>query len=209
MELDGVRRDATWWVVTDSRTSLGPAVSRGAQQRVSGYCPECAAYELDKLLGLGMVPVTIERVISGERGWVTLWVENTITEQERRERTLQPPDPEQWSQQVFKARLFDSLIDNTDRDPGSSLITDDWQLRLVEHSWSFSNRTLLNAPDGLVRFSRSLLKAMGRLNEPLLRERLGRFIAVSQIQALLKRRDLLIELAKRVASERGDAIYFP
>lgn len=210
LTLDGVRRDAAWRVIDASRSGV---TKLGSGERELDFeetwRTDCAAYELDKLLGLGMVPATVERVISGERGSLTVWVENTVTEQERRDRNLLPPDPEAWSRQVFKMRMFDNLIHNIDRNLGNSLITDDWQLRLIDHSRSFRKATSLREPDQLARFSRSLLEAMARLNEPLLKERLGRYITVSQIQALLKRRDLLIELAKRVASERGDAVYFP
>lgn len=38
---------------------------------------EIAAYELDKLLDMGMVPPTVERRIEGDRRSVQLWVENT------------------------------------------------------------------------------------------------------------------------------------
>ena len=40
------------------------------------YRSEIAAYELDKLLGLGMIPPTVERHIKAEVGAAMLWVEN-------------------------------------------------------------------------------------------------------------------------------------
>jgi hypothetical protein len=210
LQLDGISHDAAWSVINNTSSGLGPAaLSRSGRETIDSWRHACAAYELDKLLGLGMVPATIERVISGERGSVTLWIENAITEQERRDRNLQPPDPERWSQQVFKARLFDNLIANIGRDWGFWLITDDWNLRLIRHSWSFGNQASLRTPEELTRFSRSLLEAMARLDEPMLREKVGRFITVVQIRALLERRDLLLELAKKLASERGEAVYFP
>jgi hypothetical protein len=38
---------------------------------------------------------------------------------------------------------------------------------------------------------------------------LGRYVTVFQIQALLERRDKILELAKKVAAERGDVVYYP
>jgi hypothetical protein len=207
LQLEGVRRDAAW-SANDPSPSGGLVLSDGRRGAVvDTYRRDCAAYELDKLLGLGMVPATIERVISGERGSVTLWIENSITEQERRERNLLPPDSEQWRRQVFRMRMFDALID--DQDSGTTLITNDWQLRLIGHARSFGTNASLRAPDGLQRFSRSLLEALARLNEPTLRERLGQFITVPEIQALLKRRDLILQHAKQLASVRGESVYFP
>lgn len=210
LTLDGVRRDAAWRVINESRTGV-TTLGRGEREVdfEDTYRTDCAAYELDKLLGLGMIPATVERVISGERGSLTLWIENTVTEQERRERNMLPPDPEAWSRQVFKMRMFDNLIHNIDRNLGNSLITDDWQLRLIDHSRSFRKATSLREPDQLARFSRSMLEAMARLDRTTLREHLGRYITIFQIDALLERRDRLLALAKKIATERGDVVYYP
>jgi hypothetical protein len=210
LTLDGVRRDAAWRVINDSRT--GVTTLRRGEREVDfedTYRTDCAAYELDKLLGLGMIPATVERVISGERGSLTLWIENAITEKERRELNKLPPDPEAWSRQVFKMRIFDNLIHNIDRNLGNSLITEDWQLRLIDHSRSFRKATVLREPDQIARFSRSLLEAMARLDRNTLRQHLGRYITVFQIDALLERRDRLLALAKKIEAERGDVIYYP
>ena len=207
--LDGIRRDAAWKVINQSRPGITTLRGERELDFEDTYRGECAAYELDKLLGLGMVPATVERVISGERGAVVLWIDNAITEGQRREQSLNPPDAEAWSHQIFKMRLFDNLIYNTDRNLGNSLITADWHLRLIDHTRSFRKNASLRSPDQLVRFSRSLLDAMAALDEPVLRDRLGRYISVWQIKALLERRDRLIALAKQRAAERGEVVYYP
>jgi hypothetical protein len=209
LTLDGVKRDAAWRVINDSRTGVTKVGRERELDFEDTWRTDCAAYELDKLLGLGMVPATVERVISGERGSLTIWVENAVTEQERRDKNMLPPDPEAWSRQVFKMRMFDNLIHNIDRNLGNSLITNDWQLRLIDHSRSFRKATSLREPDQLARFSRSLLEAMERLDKGQLRERLGKYITVFQIDALLERRDKLLALAKKVAAERGEVVYYP
>jgi hypothetical protein len=208
--LDGVRRDAAWKVINKSRPGI-TTLGRGERELdfEDTYRGECAAYELDKLLGLGMVPATVERVISGERGALILWIDDAMTEGQRREQSLNPPDAEEWSRQIFSMRLFDNLIYNTDRNLGNSLITADWRLRLIDHSRSFRKNESLRSPDQLVRFSRSLLDAMERLEEPSLRARLGRYLSVWQIKALLERRDRLVTLAKQRAAERGEVVYYP
>jgi hypothetical protein len=209
LTLDGVKRDAAWRVINESKTGVTKVGRERELDFEDTWRTDCAAYELDKLLGLGMVPATVERVIAGERGSLTIWVDNAVTEQERRNRNMLPPDPEAWSRQVFKMRMFDNLIHNIDRNLGNSLITDDWQLRLIDHSRSFRKATTLREPDQLARFSRSLLEAMARLDKGELRKRLGDYITVFQIDALLERRDKLLALAKKVAAERGEVVYYP
>ena len=42
------------------------------------YRAEIAAYELDKLLGLSMVPPTVERKVKGETGSAQMWVDDVV-----------------------------------------------------------------------------------------------------------------------------------
>ena len=53
--------------------ALMPSRSSGYWE---SYKSEIAAYELDKVLGMGMVPPTVERKHSGETGSAQLWVEH-------------------------------------------------------------------------------------------------------------------------------------
>ena len=55
--------------------SLPPGVYGGFWQ---SYEAEIAAYELDKLLKLDMVPPTVERLLQGNTGSARLWVENVF-----------------------------------------------------------------------------------------------------------------------------------
>jgi hypothetical protein len=52
----------------------------------------CAAYRLDRMLGLNRVPPTVPRDIGRMSGSVSLWIEGTFTEKDRTDRGQQPPD---------------------------------------------------------------------------------------------------------------------
>ena len=82
---------------------------------------EVAAYELDKFLGLAMVPPTVERSIRGRRGCAQLWVEGEVLATASED----PDDLELWRQQVSTMWLFDYLTANTDRHLNNALITPD------------------------------------------------------------------------------------
>ena len=171
---------------------------------------EVAAYELDKLIGLGMVPATISRVYRRKRGSMQWWVDSMMTEYERASQGRPAPDGEAWNRQLYKVRLFDNLIHNVDRHMDNMLITEDWQVYLIDHSRTFRRRTELRTPDDLKRFSRSLLLAIELLDEDILREKLGAYLTGIQIQAMLERRDKILALTKeRIQQEGQERTLYP
>jgi hypothetical protein len=148
--------------------------------------------------------------LNGKRGSLQFWIAPNIPEAERYEKKLQPPDVEAWNRQMFKVRVFDNLIYNTDRNLNNILITPDWEIRLIDHSRAFRKPGTLRDVKSLARFSRSLLASMQKLDEATLQDRLGRYISVYQIRGILQRRDKIVELAAHLAAEKGDAaIYYP
>ncbi|HUL77425.1 MAG TPA: hypothetical protein VL691_09200 [Vicinamibacteria bacterium] len=75
---------------------------------------EVAAYELDKLLGLGLVPPTVERRVDGRVGSLQMWVEGVMTEDDRQKKGLESADAEGWNAQMYRIRLFHQLTYDTD-----------------------------------------------------------------------------------------------
>lgn len=166
---------------------------------------EVAAYEVDKIIGLGMVPATVERTVAGQKGSEQFWVDSIMSEGDRVKKKIQPPSQEKWNQISQKMKLFDNLIYNTDRHINNLLITKDWEIILIDHSRAFRIFTQLKDPKSLTRFSKSLLEGLQRLNKQDLTEKIGSYITPGQIDALLKRRDLVLDLAKKVVAEQGEA----
>ena len=166
---------------------------------------EIAAYEIDKIIGLGMVPATIERRLNTSVGSLQWWVESEMQEAERVQRKIEPPDTEAWNRITYKARLFDQLIANVDRHLKNLLVTKSFDLRLIDHSRSFRTNRELKDPDGLKRFSRSLLDGIKKLNQPDLKKRVGRYLSSGQIDRMLQRRDAILALAAKRVAELGEA----
>jgi hypothetical protein len=52
-------------------------------------------------------------------------------------------------------------------------------------------------------FSRTLLASIKKLDEPMLKEHLGKYLSQSQIRSVLKRRDAIVALADKMAAEKG------
>jgi len=202
LELNGLTEYGVFKTIDES--AKVKQLDRGVELEFQdSWKTEVAAYELDKLLGLGMVPATVERSVNGKRGSLQFWVISKMSEEERMKKKLQPPTKFDWEEQIARIRMWDNLIYNTDRNMGNLLITEDWKIRLIDHSRTFRPFEQLKDPKQLNRFSRALLEKMEQLNEPILKERLGNYLTPYQIQGLLKRRDAMVALSKKLVAEQG------
>lgn len=170
---------------------------------------DVAAYELDKLLGLNMVPVTIERKFEGENGAMVWWVENAMTEGQRKEKGLDPPDIDAWNQALYKVRLFDNLVYNIDRNLGNLLITPEWKVWMIDHSRCFKNVENLKAQKDLARFSLSFINALKKLDEAQVSQHAGKYLTSYEIRSMMKRRDAIVQQFEKARANLGDSILYP
>jgi hypothetical protein len=190
---DGARRVHAVW-----KTIEAPAVN-------DSWKHEVAAYELDKLVGTGLVPPTVERTIDHATGSLQLWVEKSTTEADRQDRHVRPPDAEAWSRQMCGVRLLHQLTANSDAKNTRNVIFDPgFRVYAVDFSRSFSTEEALRSEGDLVRFSRRSLERLRALDPPTVAARLGAWLDGPQIAALLKRRDLIVALAERLVAEKGE-----
>ena len=172
---------------------------------------EVAAYEMDKLLGLGMVPATIERrsPYESKDASLQLWVEIALTEAKRREKAAVPPNAERWAQQLAAMYVFDALIYNTDRHPDNLLITDTFEVRLIDHSRSFRPNAELRNKDDINRVSRVLMAKVERLTKADVSKKLGDYLTLVQIEGIMKRRQLLLDMVNENVKKYGEvAVYY-
>jgi hypothetical protein len=155
-----------------------------------------AAYQLDQILGLNMVPVTVERSYIGKTGSFTWWVDDVLmTETERFKKKIQPPNAESWSQQMQIVRVFDQLIFNTDRNLGNLVIDKKWQIWMIDHSRAFRIRYELPEPKNLTRCDGVLLEQMKKLDAASLSS-LSKYVNKMETQGL-KRRDKIVEFFEK------------
>ncbi|HET9371345.1 MAG TPA: hypothetical protein VFO19_13895 [Vicinamibacterales bacterium] len=206
LERDGVEHFAVFKSIDETKagvTRMGDGSMEVDFQ--DSWQLEIAAYEIDKMIGLGMVPATVERRLNNNVGSLQWWVESEMQEAERVEKRIQPPDIEAWNQVTYKVRLFDQLIANVDRHLKNLLVTKNFDLRLIDHSRSFRGNRELKDSDSLKRFSRSLLAGIKKLNQPDLKKRVGRYLTSGQIERLLQRRDAILALAAKRVAEIGEA----
>jgi hypothetical protein len=172
-----------------------------------------AAYKIDRLIGMNMVPVSVARRHGYQEAAYTWWLDDVMMdEQERLKRkeekkpglSGEPPDTEIWNQQMQMVRLFDQLIANIDRNLGNLMITKDWRLWPIDHTRAFRNNRQLKTPGNVTRVERGVLERMKALDRDTLRKQTGKYLTTFQIDALLARRDAIV---KRI-DELGPAAVF-
>jgi len=166
-----------------------------------------AAYELDKILELNMVPVSVQRKVgSGEQAAFTWWVDDTLmTELERKKKKIEPPDQLSWNQQMYVCRVFDQLIYNTDRNLANLLITKDWKIWLIDHTRAFRTLKDLRNPKDLVQCDRRLLGKLKEMNKDVLNQKLDKYLTGKEIEGLLDRRDKIVKFFDAQITQKGEA----
>ena len=152
-----------------------------------------AAYRIDRLLSLGMIPATVERRHKGKPGSFTWWVDDVLMdEQERYRQKKQVPNTDDWNEQMWITRLFDQLIANVDRNLGNLLIDKAYNIWMIDHSRSFRLNTDLRSPENLSRVDRALLDRLRQLDRDGLKRAAGDYLTDGEIDALLSRRDRIV-----------------
>ncbi len=210
---DGTRTTrGVWKTIHERRMGLQRLEGGGLELDFrDSWRSEVAAYELDKLLGLGLVPPTVERRVGGRVGSLQMWIEAAMTEHDRKRRGLVAPDAAAWNAQMHKVRLLHQLTYNTDhRNIRNVLIDPTFRIYAVDSSRAFRIQEDLLAPEDLVSFSRAVLERLAALDRPLLDARLGSWLEKRQIEGLLARRDRILALVKeRIASTGEEAVLYP
>ena len=199
-----VKHDAAIQTVDISKTSHPTAIGTELNFRDSWEF-NVAGYELAKMLQLNMVPPYVERTVSGVRASVSWWVEDAMMERDRVKKGLTPPDMESWNAEVLASRVFHELIADMDFNMTNLLITKDWRVWMIDFSRAFRHTKSLHEPDRLTAVDRTLLAKLKELKEESLRQTLGRWLARSQIQALLARRDLIVRILQDQIAAKGES----
>ena len=171
-----------------------------SKRKSRGFYPDVAAYRLDRLLELDMVPVSVRREVDGKDGSVQFYPPKVVDEERRaaegRGYSATCPLPEQ----LMAMYVFDVLVYNEGRTRQRMLYdTRDWGLILIEHDDAFGTekgrpRHLANVP---LDFSNGWRSALESLNDEVLAERLSDVLSSKRLRSLSQRRD---EILKQTAA---------
>jgi len=198
---------------------FGNAIFKKVDKDHDSWRNEVAAYELDKVLGLGMVPPTVPRSVKGRKGCLQLWVTGTVMANFEGEF----PDVEKWHEQVSVMWLFDDLIANIDRHLKNAMVSPDHQLLLIDNSKTFRyQKTLLNDLNGAgtgthakfwnvayddaresyeTRYPASLIERLRRVSEDEIEKAIKPYIWGQNRGQVLERRELILRRLDEVGRD--------
>ncbi|MEM1111325.1 MAG: metallophosphoesterase [Pseudomonadota bacterium] len=163
------------------------------------YIYDVAAYKLDRMLDLQMVPVSVEAVVDGDDGALTDWMENTINERDRLEEEIPFTSYcDQWQQYRLRF-VFDILTFNEDRNLTNILWTrDDFMMKFIDHSLAFrsSDKRPSQYRKVTLEVSDLLRGKLESLDRTELDRQLSPYLHPRQIEAILERRDRILKEAE-------------
>jgi hypothetical protein len=190
--------DAGRTLVEVGRDGVSVTAVFAERPRRKGRNPEVAAYRLDRMLDLELVPVTVEREVDGKAGTLQFMPDNARDETYR-SRSGQGssawcPLQRQWN----SLYVFDALIYNEKRLPSSMVYSaGNWQIMSVGHENAFGTGRGRPAylKSQVLELTATWIDALGTLTEDTLNEALGDVLSERQISAIGRRAGTLLEEA--------------
>jgi len=176
---------------------LAPGMRGGYQE---SYKSEIAAYELDKLLMLNMVPPAVERRISGDAGAAIMWLDGTKSVKETGGKV---PTGPQFGRPLRVMQMFDNLIGNADRNAGNILIDGASNVILIDHSRAFIAGDKL--PWKFERVDSDLWAKFKTLTSQQLKTTLGQWLDDEAIRGMIDRRDRMVREVDKLTAKKGAA----
>ena len=167
---------------------------------------ECAAYELNRLLGLDLVPPVVERKVRGKLGTLQVWIEGSETEKKRKKRASLARDKLRLERQGQIILIFDNLIFNDDRNSGNILHGPDGKVWMIDHTRAFRADEELPYPGAVESCEKILWKRLRSLKVNELRKTLRPYLRPPEIQALIERKRRLVELIQDIIDQKGDKV---
>jgi hypothetical protein len=181
-------------------------LARGTELNfVDSYKYNIAAYQLAELLGIeDMLPVYVERKWKGNAGSLSWWLPVKMDEVERHKQNLKPPDADAWNNQMYKIRVLDELVYDSDPNLTNVVIGEDWKIWRVDFTRAFRLQKDLKDPKDIVRCDRHLFEKLKALDGSELTERTKPYLTKDEIKAVMARRGKIVEQFQKLIAEKGE-----
>jgi hypothetical protein len=200
-----ITHDASFQPVDEHKPVMKFADGRTEVNFVDSYKYNIAAYQLAELVGFDdMMPVYVERKVDGKSGSLSWWLPVKMDDVERMNKKIEPPDKDAWNNQMYKIRVFDNLVYDTDPNLTNVLIGEDWKLWRIDFSRGFRTFKEVKDPKDLVRCDRQLFEKLKALNANDLAEKTKGYLSKDEVKGVMARRDKIVERFQKLIAEKGE-----
>jgi hypothetical protein len=170
------------------------------------YKYEIAAYELDKYLGLGLVPPAVRKTIKETPGSLQIFVEKAMRESDRKRENLRPGDPEAFDRQMADLRVFENLVyDQCGNDKDTLIQKETNKVYRVDFSEAFAPQNGTIPGCEILRCSRRLYEKLRDWDEEKVTLFLSSCLNEEEIRALQARRDAIVRMIEEQIAARGES----
>jgi len=171
-----------------------------------------AAYELDKLLDLNIVPPIVERQDSGKKASLQIGVESPFLDERTRQlKKMEPPDPETFHNTLDNLYVFENLVYSSALCEYAGNLDDiliehekDWKVWRIDLSQAFAPYAELIPDHEITRCSKKLYQNLLGLEDKVIRSKVKKYLNKDEIDAVLKRKKLIIEKIEALIKEKGE-----
>jgi len=196
--------DAVFQAVEEKRAIFVPTKGQTEINFVDSWRYNVAAYRLAGLLGLErMTPVTIDYQHRGKSGALSWWMDSLMDERRRLKEKVQPPDVVAWNRDMYRMRLFTSLVRDTDRNLGNVLVSPTWGVIMLDFTRAFRLHEEIQTKE-IHQCDRHLWARLQELNAAALNSAVGDFLTSFEKASVIKRRDLLVAHIQELVAKRGE-----
>lgn len=200
-----ITHDAHFQPVDEHAATKEMASGRTEINFVDSYKYNIAGYLLAEMLGVDdMVPVYVERKWQGKTGSFGWWVPVKMDEGDRLRQKIPVPDPDSWNKQMYRVRVLDQLVYDTDANLTNVLIGEDWKIYRIDFSRAFRLYKDLQSSKDLAQCDRQLFEKLKTLDGNELAEKTKHYLTKDEVKAVMARRDKIVAQFQKLISEKGE-----
>jgi hypothetical protein len=123
---------------------------------------------------------------------------------ERYKQKIQVPDADAWNNQMYKIRVFDQLISDSDPNLTNVLIGENWQLWRIDFSRAFRHNKEPKDNKELEHCDRQLFQKLKALDVNVLTEKTNGYLTKDEVEAVMMRRDKIVAQVQKLIAEKGE-----
>jgi hypothetical protein len=201
-----ITHDASFQPIDEHKPNMKHENGQVEFNFVDSYKYNIAAYALAELLGIDdMLPVYVERKWGAKVGSLSWWLPVKMDEAERFAKKIEAPDTDKWNKQMYRIRVFDELVYDTDPNLTNVLIGEDWTIWRIDFSRAFRTNKDLRGPKNLVKCERQLFEKLKALDANELAGSTKLYLSQDEVKAVMARRDKIVAQFQKMISEKGES----